>query len=146
VELDALFDAGKRANVVLLLIPSTRVKTNRFLIKCYNEVSRGGVTLSNKELRICLLEQLKQLIFDVLSNEDVKIYLFGSWARGEEKQSSDIDIAIEPVSEIPPSKWIELVEVVEESAIPFKVDLVNLNNASQQLVNNVKKEGVLWKD
>lgn len=39
-----------------------------------------------------------------------------------------------------------MLERVEESTIPYKVDLVNLNNASLELVENVKKDGVIWRD
>lgn len=41
------------------------------------------------------LEQIKDLVLSSMASQDVQIYLFGSWARGEQKQSSDVDIAIE---------------------------------------------------
>lgn len=102
--------------------------------------------VNDTQFRDGILDELKQIIFDELNQENVRIYLFGSWARHEEKHSSDIDIAIEPTNEIPLSKWTNLVDRVEESTIPYKVDIVNLNNASKELIKNVKKEGILWKD
>ena len=77
---------------------------------------------------------------------DTKVYLFGSWARNEEKQSSDIDIAVEPSDHLCSSNWLDLVDKVHESIIPYNVDLVNLEYSSPELIQNVKKEGVLWKD
>ncbi|UFU00202.1 nucleotidyltransferase domain-containing protein [Radiobacillus kanasensis] len=46
-------------------------------------------------MRENILKDLKTIIFDVLKEDNVKVYLFGSWARQEEKNSSDIDVAIE---------------------------------------------------
>ncbi|MCT2534665.1 nucleotidyltransferase domain-containing protein [Aquibacillus koreensis] len=93
-----------------------------------------------------ILNQLQRIIFNVFDHEDVRVYLFGSWAREEEKTSSDIDIALEPVKKLSPYKWIELVDRVEESTIPYHVELVNLEHASKELKQNVIREGILWKD
>jgi predicted nucleotidyltransferase len=102
---------------------------------------------SQLELREQILSELKKIILDTLNGLDVKVYLFGSWARNEEKQSSDIDIAVEfNTHQFPSSKWLELHERIEESTIPYHVDVVNLENANSTLVKNVKKEGVTWKD
>ncbi|WP_053217387.1 type VII toxin-antitoxin system MntA family adenylyltransferase antitoxin [Virgibacillus senegalensis] len=98
------------------------------------------------ELREQILEQLKSILNEQLAKEKVHIYLFGSWARQEEKQSSDIDIAIESDIPLSPFKWIELIEQIEESTIPYKVDVVDLRDANEALVQQVKEEGILWKD
>ncbi|CAM3115005.1 nucleotidyltransferase domain-containing protein [Filibacter tadaridae] len=101
---------------------------------------------THTELREQILSELRSIINTTLSDLDVKVYLFGSWARNEEKQSSDIDIAVESCSQLPPSKWLELHENIEESIIPYNVDIVNLENASSALIQNVKREGVIWID
>ena len=93
-----------------------------------------------------ILEELRSIVFDVLEEENVRVYLFGSWARQEEKTSSDIDIAIEPISRLSLQKWVELSERLEESTIPYKIEVVNLDDANKELRLNVKREGVLWKD
>jgi predicted nucleotidyltransferase len=98
------------------------------------------------QLREHLLNELRGLIIDTLFQEDVRVYLFGSWARNEEKHSSDIDIAVEQVTPLSLSKWTELMDKVEESTIPYRVDIVNLNNASEAFIQNVKREGILWQD
>lgn len=98
------------------------------------------------ELREKILTELKKIVLDTLNDMDVRVFLFGSWARNEEKKSSDIDIAVEVDAPFPPSKWLELHDKVEESTIPYNVEIVNLENASSSLVQNVKKEGILWKD
>ncbi|MFG6150338.1 type VII toxin-antitoxin system MntA family adenylyltransferase antitoxin [Halobacillus sp. B23F22_1] len=96
-------------------------------------------------LREQILEQLKSILNEQLG-EKARVYLFGSWARQEEKHSSDIDIAIETDSPISPFKWNKLIEQIEESTIPYRVDVVDLRDANEALVQQVKEEGILWKD
>ncbi len=92
-----------------------------------------------------ILERLKNIVLDEIADANVKVYLFGSWARGEERRSSDIDIALDWVGGAPPDKLARLREVLEESDVPFRVDVVDLSTAGEALVSKVGKEGVLWK-
>ncbi|QHS23202.1 nucleotidyltransferase domain-containing protein [Virgibacillus sp. MSP4-1] len=93
-----------------------------------------------------MLIDLRDIVVKTLEDEPVRVYLFGSWAREEEKQTSDIDVTIQSNGEIPMSKWVELRDRIEESTIPYHVDLVDLTAANEQLKERVKEEGVLWKD
>lgn len=95
-------------------------------------------------LREKILKQLKSILHEQLADEAARVYLFGSWAREEEKQSSDIDIAIETQYVIPRYKWHLLIEKIEESTIPYRVDVLDLDNANDALVCQVKEEGILW--
>jgi hypothetical protein len=45
--------------------------------------------------RSLILEEVKRFVLGHLSEQPAKVYLFGSWARGEEKRSSDIDLAVD---------------------------------------------------
>ena len=92
-----------------------------------------------------ILERVKNIVIGEIADANVKVYLFGSWARGEERRSSDIDIAVDWLGGAPPGKLARLREVVEESDVPFRVDVVDLSAASEVLANKVSKEGVLWK-
>jgi hypothetical protein len=51
--------------------------------------------------------------------------LFGSSARGEPWQHSDIDIGILPRDDLPSSVFARLAGDIEESMIPYDVDLVD---------------------
>ncbi|RYG74452.1 nucleotidyltransferase domain-containing protein [Lentibacillus lipolyticus] len=92
------------------------------------------------------LIKLKNIILQSLQGDSVNVYLFGSWARREEKRTSDIDIALQSNEDIPIEKIVELREKIEESTLPYHVDLVNLANASSDLTKKVEEEGILWKD
>ena len=91
-----------------------------------------------------VLQQVKAVVETVTKQANVRVYLFGSWARGEERVTSDIDLAME--GEDASEKVMEVREALEESDIPYRVDVVNLMEASPALLANVRKEGILWKD
>ena len=63
----------------------------------------------------------------------------------EALQHSDIDIAILPRDEFPSSFLSDLAERVEESSIPYDVDIVDLRSAASSLMDEVRREGVKWK-
>ena len=92
------------------------------------------------------LLQVKELVVNELSDYDAQVYLFGSWARGEQKRTSDVDIGIQHDGEIVPSVFMHIRFLLEESTIPYRVDVVDLLHAGEVLVEKVKKEGILWKD
>ncbi|WP_252316051.1 nucleotidyltransferase family protein [Sinobaca sp. H24] len=79
-----------------------------------------------------ILEQLKSILNEQLADEATRIYLFGSWTRREEKRSSDIDV--EASSPISSTTWNNVIEHIEESTIPYRVDVVDLNGANEQLI------------
>src|SRR5438034_8142028 len=92
------------------------------------------------------IEELRRMVLDALDDHDAAVWLFGSCARDEIKQHSDIDIGILPRDDLPSGFFAELAADIEESPIPYDVDLVDLRNADPALVEEVRREGVKWKD
>ena len=90
------------------------------------------------------IQQLRQLIEDELSGAKATVFLFGSVARGIMRSSSDIDIAIDPLDNLAARKLSSLRERLEESTLPYRVDLVDLRHASLALREAVAREGMLW--
>lgn len=93
-----------------------------------------------------ILLQVKELVINELLGYDAQVYLFGSWARDEQKRTSDIDIGIQHDGKIAPSVFMRMRFLLEESTIPYRVDVVDLLYAGQVLIEKVEKEGILWKD
>lgn len=94
--------------------------------------------------------KLKKFTLDFWQDSDVRIYLFGSWARGEERQSSDVDIAIESKAESGMDSMLELKvdefrEALEDSDIIYVVDVVYMGMAAASLRRRIHQEGILWK-
>lgn len=86
------------------------------------------------------------MVLHALSDHDAAVWLFGSCARGTPRQHSDIDIAILPRDELPSAVLAELAADIEESPIPYDVDLVDLRHAEPALVEEVRREGVKWRE
>ena len=73
---------------------------------------------------------------------EAKIWLFGSRAKERATPYSDIDVAIE-TTDAGTDKLIQARFEIEESSLPYKVDLVDLKQAPY-LYEIVKKEGIRW--
>ena len=74
-----------------------------------------------------------------------QIFLFGSRARQDNIPQSDIDIVLDDNNaKIDPTVINEIKEALEESTLPFTVDIVDLNNISQDFKKNITKDMILW--
>lgn len=89
---------------------------------------------------------LKEHILDFLGNENIKIVVFGSRARGDSVTSSDIDIGIIPKGEFDRNSLALLREFIENSNIPYKVDIVDFSSTSEQFKNEALRDAEIWKD
>lgn len=91
-----------------------------------------------------ILEIVKKIVLENFADKEADIYLFGSWAKKEERHTSDIDIGIlgEKVTE---KDLAMLFFQLEESIIPYQVDVVDLRKVNKEFYGKVKKEGILWK-
>ena len=98
--------------------------------------------------RTQLLDQVKRIVLSQLQGTDASAYLFGSWARLEEKRSSDIDVAIEFQSNSDQNQHVifQVRSLLEESTIPYKVDVIHLNAADEYIVQKVREEGIRWEE
>jgi predicted nucleotidyltransferase len=92
------------------------------------------------------IEDLRRMVLDALGEHDAAVWLFGSCARGDVRQHSDIDIAILPRDHLPSGFFAELAADLEESPILYDVDLVDLRHADPALVGEVRREGVKWRE
>ena len=91
------------------------------------------------------VENVKEVIKKLFKDKDVKVYIFGSRAKGEHTPRSDLDIGFLSNEDI--SYELSLLrEFLEESNLTFVVDIVDLNKTSKYFREMVMKEGKLWID
>lgn len=72
-------------------------------------------------------------------------YLFGSYARGDFREGSDIDLGV-VFKEFPPKVLLGPVSDVHgrlETALNREIDLVAMNDAPVDLVHRILRDGVL---
>lgn len=91
------------------------------------------------------LKLLENMAKDAFKDSDVKIVVFGSRARGDYTKTSDIDIGILPRGNINKKAHTLLKEKIESSNIPYKVDIVDLSQTSEEFKEKALKEGIVWK-
>jgi predicted nucleotidyltransferase len=108
-------------------------------------MARGGAAMTGMNpTREWAMGELRRMVLDALGEHDAAVWLFGSCARGDVRQHSDIDIAILPRDDLPAGFFAELAADIEESPIPYDVDLVDLRHADPALVDEMRREGVKW--
>lgn len=74
------------------------------------------------------------------------IYVFGSHARGDANEASDLDLALDQGSKIKHETFSELQSVLQALYIPYKIDIVDFHRVSASLKENIIKEHILWKN
>ncbi len=87
------------------------------------------------------IKNVKTAVLKAFEDDDVKIVMFGSRARGNAHSTSDIDIGILPLGEYDRSKLPILRTELEDMNIPYTVDLVDLSEVSGEFRQKVLDEG-----
>lgn len=91
------------------------------------------------------VEEARRLVLEAIADREIDAYLVGSRARGDARPWSDIDVALDGKGEpIPKRLLAELRERLEESLIPFTVDVVDLAEANAGLREAALEGGVSW--
>ncbi len=91
------------------------------------------------------VEDLREFLREYFLGKKVRVYLFGSRARGTGKPFSDIDLAFASSEDLSVELAL-LRDYLEESNLPYKVDLLEYQKADRNLQEIIKKEGILWID
>ena len=104
-----------------------------------SEASRATSEASERALR-----EVRAVVARVLGERDATVYLFGSFASGTQRRSSDIDLAIESATPLPRSLLAKLRDALEESRVPYRVDVVDLAEADPAFRERVRRTGRVW--
>ncbi len=98
--------------------------------------------LTDENNGILTVEKIKEICNDVFSKYDVEYcYLFGSYAKGDAKENSDVDLLIR--TDITGLVFFDLVELLREK-LRKKVDLLEISrlNNNSELLNEILKDGI----
>ena len=94
------------------------------------------------DLRPDYLELVKTILREHLP-ESAKVYAFGSRAKGTAKSFSDLDLAVDANSKKLPAKVMtDLRSDFEESALPYKIDIIDFNDISPEFKKIVEQDKV----
>lgn len=85
-------------------------------------------------------EILAKGLIEPLKLKGISLWIFGSRARGDFKKFSDIDILYDGLLTL--SELSDLREKLEESDLPYKVDLVNLSDVAESYKMHIMKDRI----
>ncbi len=88
-------------------------------------------------------EQITDILENRFKNQKVKVYLYGSRAKGEAYDASDIDLAVQSPDTIS-TELRKVKEAFFESTIPYRIDAVNLDEVDEKFKESILKEVVLF--
>lgn len=90
------------------------------------------------------LEEVRRIVLNRLSGQDVGVWLFGSFAHGQPDRASDIDVAIDPRDALAPGVLARIEADLEASTVPYFVQIVNLAETGPAFREAVRREGIAW--
>ena len=88
-----------------------------------------------------IIKKTVQIIKKYLS-EDYKIFLFGSWAKGNALDTSDIDVGILGKKKVSWGLMVKILQEVEDIATLRSIDVMDLNSAEKSFRDNVLKQAI----
>lgn len=78
------------------------------------------------------LKEIQNILTKHLENKDYKFFVFGSRATGQPSKWSDFDIGIQGETKVPLAKLSAIKGDLEESSIPYKVDVVDFSRLPEK--------------
>jgi len=100
------------------------------------------------KLDLSLNKSYEKIIVKIISKHipNAKIILFGSRARKDNTEGSDIDIAIDNHSKTTSSTINLILSDLEKSALPIYFDIIDIQAASEHMKKQILKDGIIWKN
>lgn len=92
------------------------------------------------------LDAARRIVRNIVGAEDARLFLYGSRARGDAGPRSDIDIAVLPRRSLPPGVLARIREALDESTIPYRVEILDLSTVNEEFRRNVLAEAIPWTD
>lgn len=83
--------------------------------------------------------EVKKIIYSFLNPKTDRVFIFGSQVAGKTRKFSDIDIGIKSSKAIPWWKLAAIDEALEESNLPYTVDVVDFNLVSEKFKKVAEK-------
>lgn len=87
-----------------------------------------------------IIKQIKEIVSRHFDG-GVRFFIFGSSVT--EEKFNDIDLGIIN-GNVDRNKLEKLKEELEESLIPYKIDVINFNDAEQKFRDKILREKIIW--
>lgn len=95
--------------------------------------------------RVDLLAASEEIIRNILRctlPAGAPVYLFGSRSRGDRRWNSDFDLWVD--ADVSREDILTIEDQLEDSIVPFGVDIVTTHQLKGEFGQRVKREAILW--
>ena len=86
------------------------------------------------------LKLLKQILNKFFKKSNVTYFVFGSRTTNQYRENSDLDLLICAKKDIPGHILLQLKDELEESDLPFRVDLLEANTLPDSILKSIKQQ------
>ena len=104
----------------------------------------GSAALPLRNARERAISEVRRIVLEVLGSHRAQVLLVGSSARGVRRRHSDIDVAIDPVDPIPEHVFSQVRNALDESKVPYRVDVFDLSRLDDQYRANLMAGAIRW--
>lgn len=87
---------------------------------------------------------IKQIVLKKVPLDEFAVFLFGSRAAGNAHQMSDIDVGFLGIDNLPIMIKAEIEMEIEESIVPFRVDIIDFNQTDKSFKEEALKKIIVW--
>jgi predicted nucleotidyltransferase len=105
----------------------------------------GEVRVNIEEEELMTVEEIKSIITPLVSPYPIsRVILFGSYARGEATDGSDVDLIIDSEGRLSGFDYFGIAGLIMKN-LPIKADVFELReiNKPSTMFDNIRKEGVV---
>ena len=90
------------------------------------------------------IDIVKQIVLKHVPKNEFAVFLFGSRAASNSNSLSDIDVGIMGTKPLPTLIMVDLDSDLEESIVPFKIDLIDFYQVDQAFKNEALSSIQIW--
>ena len=90
------------------------------------------------------IDIVKQIVLKHVPKNEFAVFLFGSRAASNSNSLSDIDVGIMGTKPLPTLIMADLDSDLEESIVPFKIDLIDFYQTDQAFKNEALSTIQIW--
>ncbi len=97
-----------------------------------------------KSLANSFIEEAQKIILGNVPLNDYAVFIFGSRAGKEFYSNSDLDIGVLGEKSLPVDTLYKIKRLLYDSTIPYKIDLVDFNNVSDEFKRIAMQKIQVW--
>lgn len=104
------------------------------------KIKKGNITDIQSLLKE-IISIIRYNTHSVANSMHYKIWLYGSWAKGNALSVSDIDIAVDAGEKLPEDDYFKILREIDNLRTLRKIDFVDMNRVGEGLRNSILETG-----